>query len=1039
MKFLLMGNLLWRSVMMNPRRGVIPTDAESSRLLRRTLKRSGAVCHRLMHRNYFKYSATQMNFKKNRGKSGGGGSRSASALSPSAMEDYIRGLQRSGVFEGRLAHVAHDAARPARWAAGPASPAPPVAEALKTMGIPRLYSHQASAVERIRGGGNVVVATPTASGKTLVYTLPLLERLAENPGKSALYVSPLKALAQDQLLKMRAMAAAVPSLSFEAAIYDGDTRALERKKIRDVPPNVLMTTPEMLHLSFLAHHSAWASFFRRLTMVVVDEVHTYRGVMGSHMAQVFRRLVRVCRHCGSDPTFVFTSATVANPGELARQLTGLPVSVVDGSDAGRGERYTVLIDAADGAVRAAILLLKAALHRRLRTIVYTQSRKMAELIAVWAQEKAGRFSDRIAAYRAGFLPEERRRIESRLADGRLLAVISTSALESGIDIGDLDLCILVGYPGSVMATRQRAGRVGRGGRPSAVVLLAGEDALDQYLLRHPDLVLTHPPEPAVVNPENPHIARRHLVCAAAELPLGADEPWFRQPGIRAVVDDLVGRGELLGAADGKTLYARERAPHRRVDLRGAGRRYTILDAAGETPLGEIDEGRAFREAHPGAVYLHGGETFRVRELDIEAGCVRVDADPVDFYTRALSEKEIEILETVRHRKVGRTRLYGGNMKVTGRVVGYETWQIRTQRRTGRYSLDLPPVVFETEGMWFCPDPASLDAASSAGGDLVGALHAAEHGMIGIFPLLVLADRDDLGGLATPFYPELGGAAIFIYDGVAGGAGLCTAAYDRAEALLAHALQGIASCPCKDGCPACVQSARCGSGNRPLDKAGAVLLLEKMIDGRGVKTREPQPVDTPAVVPGPDRRRRTGLRRQSARYAVLDIETRRSAAEVGGWHRADRMGVSCAVVYDAAGDRFETYFEEDLPSLFADLAGVEKVVGFNLKRFDYRVLSAYTDMDFAAVPTVDLLEIVHRVLGFRLSLDHLAAATLGRKKTADGLQALKWWNEGKIDELVAYCKKDVEITRDLYRFAAENGYLLFDDRQGRRVRVPIDLL
>lgn len=770
---------------------------------------------------------------------------------------------------------------------------------------------------------------------------------------------------------------------------------------------------------------------------MVDEVHTYRGVMGSHMAQVFQRLLRICGRYEAAPTFVFTSATVANPAELVEQLTGIDAQMIAKSGAERGRGFTALVDAADGPAQAAILLLKAALHRGLRTIVYVRSRKMAELISVWSRERAGRFSERIAAYRAGYMPEERRQIEAKLSDGRLLAVVTTSALELGIDIGDLDLCILVGYPGSIVATRQRAGRVGRSGQPSAVVLLAGEDALDQYLLRHPEVILDHPPEPAVVNPENPNIIGKHLICAAAELPLDREESWMQRPEIAWKAAELEKQGELLRAEDGNTLYARRRSPHRQVDLRGSGVRYAIVAAGSGSVLGEIDEPRAFRETHPGAVYLHGGETFVVETLDTAARTVTVSPEQVAYYTRTLSEKEIEVLETIRQKKVAHTRLCYGRLKVTDQVTGYETWSIRTRQRLGRFSLDLPPVVFETEGIWFSPGRAAKDAVATADLDWVGSLHAAEHGIIGIFPLVVMADRDDLGGLATPFHPVAEGAVVFVYDGVSGGAGLCRAAFDRAEALFGHALEGIVSCACKAGCPACIQSSRCGSGNRPLDKAGAVLLLKTIANDVGAKLPESKTENVSALQSRPTRQRRVGPQRQSPSFAVLDLETRRSAAEVGGWHLADRMGVSCAVLYDAAEDRFVEYFEEDLPELFDRLDRFDRIVGFNVKRFDYRVLSPYTDRDLDNVPTVDLLEIVHQRLGFRLSLDHLAKATLGRKKTAHGLQALQWWKEGKIAELVAYCKSDVEITRDLYLFGRENGYVLFDDREGRRLRVPVE--
>lgn len=955
---------------------------------------------------------------------------------PAAVEDFIRGLARSDRFAGRVVHVSELPARPADWAGEDGRLSPALKRCLSSMNISRLYGHQLEAVENIRGGRHVVVCTPTASGKSLIYTLPLLERLIEHPGHAALYLSPLKALAQDQLRKLTQAAASVPDLAFSASIYDGDTKGSIRKKIRELPPQVLLTNPEMLHLSFLAHHRKWASFFRRLSLVVVDEVHTYRGVMGSHMAQVFRRLLRICARYEAAPTFVFTSATVANPAELVQQLTGIDAEVIVKSGAERGRRYTALVDASEGPAQAAILLLKAALYRGLRTIVYVQSRKMAELISVWSRQRAGRFAKKIASYRAGYLPEERRKIEADLADGRLLAVVTTSALELGIDIGDLDLCILVGYPGSIVATRQRAGRVGRSGQPSAMVLLAGEDALDQYLLRHPAVLLDHPPEPAVVNPENPDIIGKHLVCAAAELPLESEEKWMGRPEIARAATQLVQAGDLLSAEDGKTLYARKRNPHRQVDLRGSGARYTIVAAETGSVLGEIDEPRAFRETHPGAIYLHSGETFVVESLDTAARTVTASPQPVAYYTRTLSEKEIEVLETIRHQTISHTRVCFGRLKVTDQVIGYETWSIRARQRLGRYDLDLPPVVFETEGFWFSPGRPAEKAVSGAGLDWVGALHAAEHGIIGIFPLVVMADRDDLGGLAAPFHPAAGGAGVFVYDGVAGGAGLCRGAFERAEMLFRHARDGIAACGCKDGCPACIQSSRCGSGNRPLDKKGAVLLLETIVDDAGVKLPESKTGKVSVLNSRPNRRRRGGPQPQRAGFAVLDLETRRSAAEVGGWHLADRMGVSCAVLYDSGQERFFEYFEEQLPEMFEQMDRFERIVGFNVKRFDYRVLSAYTDRDLDKIPTVDLLEVVYGVLGFRLSLDHLAKATLGRKKTADGLQALQWWKEGRTAELLAYCRRDVEITRDLYVFGRENGYVLFDDRQGRRMQVPV---
>ncbi|MDM8537493.1 DEAD/DEAH box helicase [Desulfobacterales bacterium HSG17] len=499
----------------------------------------------------------------------------------------------------------------------PEKPWPEIIESIiKASGISKLYSHQAQAIDRIRSGTHVMVATPTASGKTMIYNLPVLENIINNPGSKALYLFPLKALAQDQHRNFQKLVSYNNKLDAGSAIYDGDTSAWFRKKIRENLPNVVITNPDMIHLSFLPYHQIWADFFSNLDIIVVDEVHTYRGVMGSHMAQVFRRLVRICNLYGSSPTFVFCSATIGNPGELAKDLTGLEVEVISESGASQGKKHLIFMDSVQGPAQTAILLLKAALHRRLRTIVYSQSRKMTELIAIWAGSRSGRFSHFISSYRAGFLPEERREIESRLSQGDLLAVISTSALELGINIGDLDLCLLVGYPGTIVATWQRGGRVGRSGQDSALILIAGEDALDQYFMRHPLELLSREPESAVVNPYNPEILKKHLVCAAAEFPLQKGEAFIEHKNASQAISFLEKKALLLRSGDGNELFAARKAPHRDVDLRGTGTRFYIICESTGKNMGDIDGFRAFRETHPGAIYLHNGEKFLYKSQEL---------------------------------------------------------------------------------------------------------------------------------------------------------------------------------------------------------------------------------------------------------------------------------------------------------------------------------------------------------------------------------------------------------------------------------------
>ncbi len=959
------------------------------------------------------------------------------------VAEYLAALGRSPVFGPQVADSRLLAGQEPCFAE-PAAPWPAeLAAALARLGVERLFSHQARAVDLIRAGRHTLVATPTASGKSLIYNLPVFERLLADPGARALYLFPLKALAQDQLRAIEALAAGLPEPRRpSAAICDGDTSNYRRKKLRDTPPRILISNPDMLHLSLLGYHDRWAGLWSGLRLVIIDEVHTYRGVFGSHMAWVLRRLERICRLYGSEPVFVLSSATVGNPGELGRDLLGHEVELVTESGAPRAGRHFVFLDPHSSPGFAACQLLEAAMKRGLRTIVYTQSRKMTELIAVWTAGRLGDDRERLAAYRAGFLPEDRRDIEARMADGRLLGVVSTGALELGIDIGDLDLCILVGYPGSIMSTWQRSGRVGRRQRDSAVVLVAQEDALDQYFMRNPDDFFSRPVEAAVLNPENPVIMARHLICAAAESPIAADEPLLAGAAVRAGVERLEGKGELLRGADGRHWFTNRRYPQRDVDLRGTGRALTIHVDTPERPLlGEIDWGRSLRECHPGAVYLHGGRNWLVTRLDFELGQVTVTEKRLHYFTRPLASKETEILDIRETKKIVSCRAALGRLRVTDRVTGFQKRLLKGQKLIGVEPLDLPPRVFETEGLWL-EIPFRLQRRFEAEQrHFMGGIHAVEHASIGVLPLLVLCDRNDVGGIAYPFHPQLGGSAVFIYDGYPGGVGLCRRAFARLPELLAAALAAIASCPCEVGCPSCVHSPKCGSGNRPIDKEAARLLLagllaegeEAAVPDRPLVAVAPPVAAPPVAAPEP-----TGESwRLPRRYGVFDLETKRSAAEVGGWHKAERMGVSVGVVYDGETEEFHVYREDEVDRLVAHLERLDLVVGFNNSRFDNLVLSAYTGVDLAALPTLDILVAVKNRLGYRLSLDHLAEHTLGVKKSADGLQALAWYREGRIDKIIDYCRQDVAITRDLLLFGITHRYLLFRNKAGRLVRCPVD--
>jgi len=967
---------------------------------------------------------------------------------PGNIEEYIQALLASRRMQDQVVHHLEMPPKAGEYISEKGGFSEQIRKILSQLGVASLYAHQYNAIEKIRGGHHVVVSTPTASGKTLIYNLPVMERIITNPQSRAIYLFPLKALAQDQLRTFESMAAAVSDTKPRAAIYDGDTTTWHRRKIRENLPNVIMTNPEMLHLAFMPYHEKWADFFSNLETVVVDEVHTYRGVMGSHMAQIFKRFRRVCAKYGSYPTFAFSSATIANPAQHCESLIGRPVTTESRSGAPRGKRHLVFLNPAASPSNSAIMLLKAALYRGLRTIVYTQSRKMAELISVWAGSQSGQFAGKIAAYRAGFLPGQRREIERKLVSGELMAVISTSALELGIDIGDLDLCLLVGYPGTIMSTWQRGGRVGRTGDDSAMVLIAGEDALDQYIMRHPPAFFDKGPESAVINPHNLDILKKHLICAAAELPLDINEPWLQDEPVARAVQKLTAVGSLLQSADGENYFCAMKSPHRFVDLRGSGDRFTILSEQSGDNLGEIDGFRAFRETHPGAIYLHMGQTYRVEKLDIATQTVMVAPARPTYYTRVRADKQTEILEVFAEKDIYETRICYGRLKVTDQVTGYEKWHLHSKKRMNVISLDLPPQIFETEGIWFLVPLSIQKCIEDAQMHFMGGIHAIEHAAIGICPLLVLTDRNDLGGISIPLHPQLGCAAVFIYDGIPGGIGLTRQAYARAGDLFDHTYQAINACDCEAGCPSCVHSPKCGSGNRPIDKLSALSVLEKIIqpdmhpcrpdEGLGEQQIDEQLTYRQVMPPGQQTTPGTSVVDMAAdlRYGVLDLETQRSAEEVGGWHRADKMGISCVVVYDSKTGEYHDYTETQVAELLTHLKQMDLLVGFNIKRFDYQVLKGYPGFDAAGINTLDILEIIHQRLGYRLSLNHLARVSLGVEKSADGLQALEWWKQGRIKEITEYCRIDVKITHEIYLYGKQNGYLLFQNKAGHTVRVPV---
>ena len=941
----------------------------------------------------------------------------------------------------------------------------------RLLGERRLFSHQALAINHIRAGHSVIVATPTASGKSLVYNLPVYEKYLHDPEATALYIYPLKALAQDQLTAFTRLGEAwPPEARPSAALYDGDSTDWQRRRLRSNPPAVLLTNPEMVHLSLLCHHQSWTTFLANLAFVVVDEAHTFRGIFGSHMAQVFRRLNRICSRYGATPNWIFSSATLGNPSELAWKLAGNSEkpALIEQSGAPQGSRNFIFINPLKSPATCAIDILKRALEAGLRTIVYCQSRKMTELVSMWAAASAGKWKDRIAPYRAGYLPEERREIETRMASGDLMAVVSTSALELGIDIGGLDLCILAGYPGTIMQTLQRGGRVGRAGQESAVVIIGGDDALDQYFMHHPEEFFTRPPEKAIINPYNNVILARHLECAAAELPLEKNEAYLSEPEIQSCLEDLQKKGLVAPSADGTSWHAIRRGAHRNVDLRGSGDKWRIEDETGKI-IGTMDGVRAWKETHPGAVYIHQGRSYVIDEID--SGRLRIAARQknVKWHTRARCSKSTEILEVLGRMALDGCAVLHARLRITEKIGSYETRSNDSRQLISVSPLNVPPLVFETDGMCLVFPESTRKALESRFIHFMGSIHALEHALIGLMPLEVMADRNDFGGISISLHPQLGHAAVFVYDALPGGAGLVASAWQNSPSLLANVRKRVSECECEEGCPSCIHSPKCGAGNRPLSKKGLLDLLDETLDKNheGAGLAEALEIAPALATPKVEKTISKKSGKQAIKncvpvtplsisspnhngndsdYVVFDVETRRGAKEVGGWQNAHRMGVSVAVLYDSRTNSFYTYQEEELGEMFERMASAARVIGFNNLRFDNMVLSPFAaqtlledgrQLELARLPNMDLLEKIRRSSGLRISLDNLAEATLGVGKSGNGLHALRWWQQGELDKLAAYCRKDVELTRDIYTFGLKEKYLFYTNKAGSKTRISVD--
>ena len=716
----------------------------------------------------------------------------------------------------------------------------PLQTRLDSLGISSLYCHQAEAINAIFTGKNVIIATPSASGKTLCYHLATLEAILNHRNSCAIYLFPTKALAQDQLRSLKEIAC--PELLSEEAVatFDGDTPQAERQKTRR-QASVVLTNPDMLHLGILPNHQSWSRLFHNLKYVVIDEAHIYRGVFGSHVANVLRRLQRICALHNSKPQLICCSATIANPREHAEKLVGLPFHAIVEDGSPHGEKYFVFwnpptIDAAKTTRRSsnseAAFLLSQLIENNIRSLVFARTRKLTELIYVYAREQLPpSLASLISPYRAGYLPEERRQIEHMFFNGELLGLVSTNALELGINIGDLETTVLTGYPGSIASTWQQAGRSGRSTDTSLSFFIAQDNPLDQYLIRQPDFLFSKNFDNALIDPSNPYILKPHLLCAAWEKPLeDTDRELFSANS--AILAELEQEGMLIRRHQEKWYPSSSITyPAQDVNIRATRRGYAIMDTSRGCLLETVEASVAFFQIHPGAIYLHQGESYLITELDLIGHTAWAVPSSIDYYTQVMDTTDIRVMkltEETEEKDCLRVKVYFGNADVTTTVIGFKKKRQFTEEVIGEEPLDLPPQRFLTKSVWFDLPQKAVNRIAQAGLDFHGGLHACEHAVIGILPLFALCDRNDIGGVSTPFHPDTGKAQIFIYDAHPGGIGISEKGFELIVELWQATLKLVKECPCADGCPSCIQSPKCGNNNQPLDKKAAQIILEELV-------------------------------------------------------------------------------------------------------------------------------------------------------------------------------------------------------------------
>jgi DEAD/DEAH box helicase domain-containing protein len=759
------------------------------------------------------------------------------------LRQVIRELERRPSYQGQIVHVERLPARRACYGRLAAPLTPALAAATGANGAARLYTHQAHAINAVHAGQHVIVTTATGSGKSLIYNVTVLEAFTANASTRALYLFPTKALAQDQLRALRALTQ--PALRhIQFATYDGDTPTDERARHRR-KTHIVLTNPDMLHLGILPHHNLWADFFRHLCFVVVDEAHVYRGVFGSHVTAVLRRLRRICALYGSQPIFILSTATIANPADHAQRLTGLPMTVISDDGSPQGARTFLLwnppfIDRARTTRRSAntetARLTAALVQAGLRTIAFARARRAAEVILRHTQQilkqETPELAPLVKAYRGGYRPQERRQIEQELFKGKLLGITATSALELGIDVGYLDAAIIAGYPGTIASTWQQAGRAGRGTRESLIILVARDSPLDQYFMRHPAELFGRPHERAMVAPDNVYILEKHLPCATCEWPLSAQDEALFGPGFVPAMIRLEERSAIVYYShQDRWHYPYDDYPAARVNLRSiAGERFVLRDESqGGRVMEEIEASSVFFRVHPGAIYLHQGTSYLVTRLDLAQNQAFLRPVVMDYATRPRQINDVQIIRSLRHRPVGPATAFLGAVRVTRQVVGY-TRHGRIDDRGASSEvvpLNLPPQSYDTMALWFDVPPEVARRVTRRRKDFEGGLHAVEHATVGLVPLFTMCDRLDVDALSTPRHPDTGRAQVFLYDAYPGGVGIVEQAFGLLPELLQVTLKTIKACPCQDGCPSCVQSPYCGRNNDPLDKAAAEIILQTL--------------------------------------------------------------------------------------------------------------------------------------------------------------------------------------------------------------------